>query len=259
MRVLPIPLFADNYCYAVIGRGASSFALVDAAHYPSILAYIQNSDILRKLRLTHVLTTHKHEDHSGGNRDLSAAHPNVSILGGREDEVPACTRTVSDNDEVEWEGVRGRVLAVPCHTRGHVAYYLRDEESQVVFTGDTLFVGGCGRFFEGSAQEMHTAFQRVLTLPGDTLMYPGHEYTVANLRWAAQVDKTNPHLQAKLSWAEEARRQGLFTVPSTLQEELTYNVFLRAAHFQALTGTSDPVSCLAELRRWKNENRVERS
>jgi len=163
---------------------------------------------------------------------------------------------VLHNEVLQWEGVRGHVLAVPCHTRGHVAYYLQDEDNRVVFTGDTLFVGGCGRFFEGSAQEMQTAFERVLALPGDTLMYPGHEYTVANLRWAAQVDKDNLHLQAKLAWAEEARRQGTPTVPSTLQAELTYNLFLRAAHFQALTGTSDPVSCLAELRRWKNENRV---
>jgi len=258
MRVLPIPLFADNYCYAVIGRGASSFALVDAAHYPSVLNYIQRSEVLRSLRLSHVLTTHKHEDHSGGNRELAAAHPTVSILGGREDQVPACTRSVTHQDAVDLEGVTGTVIAVPCHTRGHVAYYLQDEESRVVFTGDTLFVGGCGRFFEGSAQEMQTAMERLLALPGDTLVYPGHEYTVANLRWAALVDRNNEQLRAKLAWAEAARDQGLPTVPSTLQAELTYNVFLRASHFQGLTGTSDPVSCLAELRRWKNENKVQR-
>lgn len=258
MRVLPIPLFADNYCYAVVGRGASSFALVDAAHYTSVFEYIQRSEVLRNLRLSHVLTTHKHEDHSGGNREIAAAYPTVSILGGQEDQVPACTRPVTHHDTVDLEGVKGTVLAVPCHTRGHVAYFLQDEENKVVFTGDTLFVGGCGRFFEGSAQEMHTAVERLLALPGDTLMYPGHEYTVANLRWAALVDRDNEQLRAKLSWAETTRGQGLPTVPSTLQAELTYNVFLRAAHFLGLTGTSDPVSCLAELRRWKNENKVQR-
>ena len=258
MRVLPIPLFSDNYCYAVIGRAASSFALVDAAHFSGVFDYIRNSEILRNLRLTHILTTHKHEDHSGANREIALQYPSVSILGGRLDAIPGCNTPVSHNDRLELEGIQGKVIEVPCHTRGHVAYYLYDEENQVVFTGDTLFVGGCGKFFEGSARDMQNAFDRLMELPGETMVYPGHEYTVANLQWAAQVDKENPALQAKLLWAESQRSQGLPTIPSTLSSESTYNIFLRAALFQHLTNSPDPVSSLSELRRWKNENRVSR-
>ena len=256
MRIIPIPLFTDNYAYALFTPRLPSFLLIDPAHFPTVSAFVSHHSDLRTRTVSHILSTHKHADHSGDNRAFKDSVPGVVIVGGREDHIDACDWEVEDGREIEVGGeLVVRVVHTPCHTRGHVVYVVKEKEGtrQVAFTGDTLFIGGCGRFFEGTASEMYTSLQKLCGLPSHTEVYPGHEYTVSNLQWAAEVDRENGDLRRKLEWAKGERDAGRATVPSTIGEELTYNPFLRAHLLAPLVGTSDPVSSLSELRRWKNE------
>ncbi|PIC47414.1 hypothetical protein B9Z55_006783 [Caenorhabditis nigoni] len=153
-----------------------------------------------------------------------------------------------------------RSFSTPCHTSGHICYFVSDpsneSEPPVLFTGDTLFIAGCGRFFEGTAPQMDTALNKILkVLPEETLVYPGHEYTVANLKFAAHVEPQNPDVAAKLKWAQEQREKGLFTVPSTIFDEKATNPFMRVVEseeVQKTVETNDPIEGMAKLREMKN-------
>jgi hydroxyacylglutathione hydrolase len=153
--------------------------------------------------------------------------PKLSIYGSAEDgpRIPGLTHPVRDGDAVEIGGLRGRVILIPAHTSGHVAYHFPADKA--VFTGDTLFAGGCGRLFEGDAAQMMSSLGRLAMLPDDTRVYCGHEYTEKNLRFAAQLEPGNRKLAEKLSAVEGLRRQGRPTVPSTIAEEKATNPFLR--------------------------------
>ena len=161
---------------------------------------------------------------------------------------------MSGGDVFQLGGEDVQVLGVPCHTRGHVAY-LWDGN---LFCGDTLFVAGCGRFFEGEAREMDEALNHVFgSLPGTTKVYCGHEYTVGNLLFARSVEPDNQQVQEKLVWAQQQRAKGLSTVPSTLEEEWSYNPFMRVGEpdVQKQVGHDEPVSVMKALRELKNEFR----
>lgn len=133
--------------------------------------------------MTHVFTTHKHLDHSGGNESISKELPHITIIGGESDEIPACNHPVKDQDVLNLENeLRITCYHTPCHTRGHILYFFEDAEDRAVFTGDTIFIGGCGRFFEGTAEQMLAAMEKAKTLPSDTKVYCGHEYTESNLK-----------------------------------------------------------------------------
>ena len=181
----------------------------------------------RRLRLTTVLATHHHFDHVGGNQDLLAAVPGLRIVGSREDapRIPGITHPVDHGDHVTIGSMRGTVILIPAHTSGHVAYHFPD--ARALFTGDTLFAGGCGRLFEGDAAQMRSSLGRLTALPNDTRVYCGHEYTEKNLRFAAMLEPGNATLARKLAAVEALRRDGKPTVPSTIGEEKATNPFLR--------------------------------
>eukprot|EP00899_Mesostigma_viride_P025367 jgi/Mesvir1/6014/Mv24162-RA.1 len=172
-------------------------------------------------------------DHAGGNETMAASLPGVTIVGGTLDKVPACTKPVQHGDTFTLaSSLEVTCLHTPCHTGGHICYYVTDKrtpnEPGAVFTGDTLFVAGCGRFFEGSPADMDHALNGVLAkLPPDTLVYCGHEYSKKNLEFARTVDADNTAVHEKLAWVVEQLRGGRPTVPSTMGQELTYNPFLR--------------------------------
>jgi hydroxyacylglutathione hydrolase len=264
MRVIPIKLFEDNYSYAVYNMLSQVFFLVDPADWPAVSSFVTSHPELSTRRLTHIFTTHKHWDHSGGNESAIASHPELKIVGGEHDSIPACNLPVADGQELDMEnGIHVKVMHVPCHTRGHVLYYMTDNSAgehagapRVVFTGDTLFIGGCGKFFEGDAQEMHAAMEKIRSLPKDTLVYCGHEYTVSNLNWASKIENENQDITHKLQEYKDRIERGEPTVPSSVENEEKINVFMRAGHLASLLGVSDAVSALGTLREWKNQGKT---
>ncbi len=223
MDVTPVPQLADNYAYLLIDPASGEAAVVDCAEAAPVRAEVDR----RRVRLTAVLATHHHFDHVGGNEGLLAAAPGLRVYGSADDapRIPGITDRVRDGDPVCFGTVRGRVIMIPAHTSGHVAYHFPEERA--VFTGDTLFAGGCGRLFEGDARQMMASLARLAGLPPDTRVYCGHEYTEKNLRFATMLEPGNRALAEKLARVEALRREGRFTVPSTIAEERATNPFLR--------------------------------
>ena len=223
MEIVPVPQLSDNYAYLLIDGETGEGAVVDCAEAAPVLAEAR----ARSVRLGAVLATHHHFDHVGGNADLLAAAPGLRVYGSADDapRIPGITHRVRDGDTLEVGHVRGRVILIPAHTSGHVAYYFPTERA--VFTGDTLFAGGCGRLFEGDAAQMMASLAKLAALPDDTRVYCGHEYTEKNLRFAATLEPGNRALQEKLAAVEKLRRAHRPTVPSTIAEEKATNPFLR--------------------------------
>jgi hydroxyacylglutathione hydrolase len=221
--VVPVPQLSDNYAYLVIDPATKEAAVVDCAEARPVLDEVDR----RGVHLTSVLATHHHFDHVGGNLDLLAANPALRVHGSADDapRIPGITDRVRDGDGVQIGRLRGRVIYIPAHTSGHVAYHFPDERA--VFTGDTLFAAGCGRLFEGDASQMMSSLGKLASLPADTRVYCGHEYTEKNLRFAASLEPGNAAVADKLRTVEGLRRQGKPTVPSTIAEERATNPFLR--------------------------------
>ncbi|CAA19450.1 hydroxyacylglutathione hydrolase [Caenorhabditis elegans] len=249
---------ADNFMYIVKksseARAALLVDLVNEEDYKE-LADKENIDI------TAVLTTHHHYDHCGGNEGFRRQFPNVMILGG-DSRIPAMDRHVKHGDMAEFAGLQIKCLSTPCHTSGHICYHITNPAADstspgVVFTGDTLFIAGCGRFFEGTAPQMDVALNEILkNLPVETQIFPGHEYTVANLKFACHVEPGNEKAAQKLEWAQRQIEQGGFTVPSTVAEEKATNPFMRvreSEEIQKSIGTCDAVVGMAKLREMKNK------
>lgn len=249
MIIQQIPLFQDNYSYLLVDEATNTAAVVDPADPEVVLRALSELNV----DLVAILCTHHHWDHSGGNLTIQQKFPKIAIYGGKEDaaRIPGLTVAVDHGATVAVGEITGCVLSVPCHTRGHIAYLFND----ALFCGDTLFVGGCGRFFEGDAQQMDYALNSVFgTLADDVRVFCGHEYTVNNLRFAQLVEPFNRDVKKKLEWAVQRRQFGESTVPSTLAEERTYNPFFRTRHsdVQAFAGCSDPVEVLRVLRERKD-------
>ena len=257
MDVIPVPQLADNYAYLLVDPKTGQAGVVDCAEAGPVLAAIGQ----RGVQLVAVLATHHHFDHVGGNEDLAAAVPGLRVYGSAGDaaRIPAITHRVRDGDPVEVGTLRGRVIMVPAHTSGHVAYHFPSEPA--VFTGDTLFAGGCGRLFEGDAAQMMGSLARLAQLPPETLVYCGHEYTEKNLRFAALLEPGNRPLRDKLARVEALRREGRPTVPTTIAEEKATNPFLRTDS-RELAATvrqrvpdlpaGDPVALFAAVRSLKD-------
>lgn len=211
-----LPTLADNYTY-LLWQDSEACAL-DAGEAGPVLAAVRRN----RLALRWVLSTHGHADHSGGNRELKK-QTNCEFPGEKS----------GQDNTLNLGNLALGVLATPGHTRDSVCYYLSGSPG-MLFTGDTLFVGGCGRLFEGSAQDLWDSFQKLLRLPEETLIYCGHEYTLENYAFARSVEPGNPVLPERIAWAEQQTRAGRPTVPSTLALEKQTNPFLRAGSAKEL-------------------------
>lgn len=246
-----IPLLQDNYGYLIRDPKGNATAIVDPAVAEPILRALAK----RHWGLDYILNTHHHYDHTGGNLDLKQA-TDCKVIGARYDSerIPGIDLGLADGDTVRIGEAEGEVIAVNGHTHGHIAYWFR--ESRALFCGDTLFSLGCGRLFEGKPEEMWGSLERLRALPDETLVLCGHEYTLANARFALSVDPDNPDLLARAEEVERKRANGESTVPSTMEMERRTNPFLRAdtrtiARTIGMEG-EPPAQIFAELRRRKD-------
>lgn len=267
LTLTPIAAFSDNYLWMLHdGRDA---IVVDPGDAAPVLRMLER----HALRLVGILVTHHHGDHVGGLAELSAhlqgADRQGAIHGPATEAMPVAVVPQRGGDEFELLGQRFRVIDVPGHTAGHIAYYCArpsDGSAPLLFCGDTLFSGGCGRLFEGTPAQMHASLTRLAALPGATRVCCAHEYTLSNLRFAQTIEPANPELEQYRAWCEAQRSQGLPTLPSTIAVELSINPFLRCREPSVVAAArehaslpslaaDDPVAVFAELRQWKNDFR----
>jgi hydroxyacylglutathione hydrolase len=220
VKIVAVPQLMDNYAYVIVDEASGEAGVVDCAEAEPVLRAVEQAGV----RLTAILPTHHHYDHVGGNDDLLKAHPGLAVYGVDE-RIPGLTRPVQDGDTLRLGTLTARVIFIPAHTTGHIAYYFPDEPA--VFTGDTLFAGGCGRLFEGDAAMMIGSLSKLLGLPDATRVYFGHEYTEKNLRFALTLEPANTALQEKHQWSESQTRGGGTTTPTTIGSEKATNPFLR--------------------------------
>ncbi len=227
MRVVAVDQLMDNYAYLVIDDESGQAGVVDVAEADSVLSVAASEGV----RVVAVLSTHHHFDHVGGNLDLIArlGDDKLRVFGysGDCDRIPGITDPLEDGEEFALAGLRGRALFIPAHTNGHIAYYF--ENAATVFTGDTLFAGGCGRLFEGDAAQMKASLERLASLPDETRIYCGHEYTRNNLAFAASLEPGNARLAEWRKRADELLEAGKPTVPTTIELEKATNPFLRSS------------------------------
>lgn len=256
LDVLTIPAFQDNYLW-LIHDGVHA-TVVDPGDAAPVLAALTE----HHLSLSSILLTHHHADHVGGVPDLLQRF-DVPVFGPRQENIPHTTQTLGEGDTVIVPelGLKLEVFDVPGHTRGHIAYF--SPEQLWLFCGDTLFAGGCGRLFEGTPEQMVASLTKLQTLPDATQIFCAHEYTIANLRFAIEVEPNNSELTTRLQHEQAKRAQGRPTVPSTIGLEKATNPFLRfcepgiADRLVATGHISDrePIAVFAALRQWKNSYR----
>ncbi len=265
LELLALPAFTDNYIW-MLHDGAQAL-VVD----PGEAAPVQQALAQHSLALAGILVTHHHGDHVGG---LDALRPLLrgQVHGPAREHIPGPLQTHENDDSFELLGLRIRVIEVPGHTAGHVAFFIEqpgDGAAPILFCGDTLFSGGCGRVFEGTPAQMLASLDRLAALPGNTRVCCAHEYTLSNLRFAQTIEPANEALAAYRAWCEARRGQALPTLPSTIGQELAINPFLRCAepavraaaraHEQQNqippSAAPDRVAVFATLRQWKNNFR----
>lgn len=225
MDVKILPALQDNYMYLIVDKASKEAAIVDPVEPKTVLEAVKQHGV----NLTTVLTTHHHWDHAGGNEELVKLSPGLKVYGG-DSRIGALTNKVTHNTKLNIGQLNVQCLFTPCHTTGHICYYVTHEGTNetAVFTGDTLFLAGCGRFFEGTAEQMHNALVNILSkLPDHTKVFCGHEYTLQNLKFAAHVEPKNSEIAKKLEWAIQRRNDAKPTVPSTILDEKLYNPFMR--------------------------------
>lgn len=254
LHVQPIPAFSDNYIWLLTEKSGNA-VVVDPGDADPVLERLEEAG----LRLTAVLVTHHHYDHTGGLEDLAAAYPDLRVYGPRDDRIAGLTDRLGADDQIRPAGLSTHftVMEVPGHTSSHIAYLGAGK----LFCGDTLFAAGCGRVFDGTFEQLARSLAHIAALPEETLCYCAHEYTLANLGFAAWVEPDSAALAERTESEMQRRERGEPTVPSTLDLELRTNPFLRTdvsnvvAAAEAFAGRrlESRTQVFTALRRWKDE------
>ena len=223
LDIRQIPVLKDNFIYLARDPASGAVAVVD----PAVAGPVLNEAKSLGWKITHILNTHHHGDHVGGNMEIKEATGCTIVGPGHDpDRIPGMDVQVRDGDTYDLGKARAQVFFVPGHTSGHIAYWFKD--SAALFCGDTMFSIGCGRLFEGTPQQMWTSLSRLRALPPETRIYCAHEYTESNIRFALTVDPDNAALQKRAAEVRSLRAAGKYSVPSLLGEERAANPFLRA-------------------------------
>ncbi|KAJ5246595.1 Hydroxyacylglutathione hydrolase [Penicillium chermesinum] len=240
----------NNYAYLVTDEPTKKSVIIDPANPPEVAPVLKSQISEGKIDLTAIINTHHHWDHAGGNDEILKQFSGLQVIGGAN--CQSVTKTPAHESTFKiGERILVKALHTPCHTQDSICYFMQDGDQRVVFTGDTLFIGGCGRFFEGNAAEMHNALNKVLAaLPDDTKVYPGHEYTKQNVKFCISVSESEPIKKLQAFAEANKETQGKFTIG----DEKLHNVFMRVQdpEIQQKVGKTDPVDVMTALREMKN-------
>ena len=284
MKVIPICHYEPgwNFSYIIHADNKEKCLLVDPGLSDKTLTFLKENP---QYKVSHILITHKHDLHAGNLSHLVRAleeiyHKKLEVVSGRADAKfrRLCSTTIIVNEgegaSFEVENLKVTCIPAPCHTLGSLVYLIETREAlsgkendlsfvkknetichRCIFTGDTHFVGGCGYFMEGNARMMMRNIEMLKSLPKDTFIFPGHEYTIRNLKWAMSIEWENEAYEKKLKWAEEKRKNGEFTIPSMIEEEFEINIFWRTKLpiLKEKMKNEDPVKVLSKLREMKNK------
>jgi hydroxyacylglutathione hydrolase len=255
MNLLPLPAFSDNYIWLLQHQGMA--LVVDPGESTPVNHWLKENNH----RLDCILVTHHHGDHTGGVSDLQREW-GAKVYGPAKEKLGFEYQAMSQGSSLSWHGLNFRTIDVPGHTAGHIAYYAEpDNQTPLLFCGDTLFSGGCGRLFEGTAEQMLQSMDKLAALPSKTRVCCAHEYTLSNLKFANAVEPDNLVLKDYISKCQQLRAQNLPTLPAELGNEMQINPFLRtrkpsvinAVKKMAPPGTDKEAEIFAQLRIWKNE------
>tara|TARA_B100001250_G_scaffold257929_1_gene222071 strand:+ start:126 stop:896 length:771 start_codon:yes stop_codon:yes gene_type:complete len=253
IEIIPVTALKDNYIWLLENKINRSTVIVDPSEHEPVLKIIK----AKGLNPVAIFITHHHWDHVGGIGGLINEY-DIPVYTPKKETVTGSTNLVREGDTIDLPELElnFKVLDVPGHTSGAVAYYAE----KMIFSGDTLFTAGCGRLFEGTPTEMYRSLAKIKKLPDDTLIYCGHEYTVSNLEFASIVEKNNASTQKRLDISKQTRRMNLPTVPSSLEIEKKTNPFLRCEEKSVIKAASEragrkldnPVEVFATIRNWKD-------
>lgn len=257
LEVTPIRAFHDNYLWLFRQTDSRECGIVDPGDAEPVLRHLQENDLELKV----ILITHHHADHTGGIRQL-LEHYDAPVYGPASPNIPAVTHPLGENEQVSVLNEEFQIIEIPGHTLDHIAYYSSESNGRkpVLFCGDTLFAGGCGRVFEGTHTMMHNSLQKLARLDPDTSVYCAHEYTMANLNFARAVSPENMNLSERISLEQHKRDRDVPTVPTSIRVELETNPFLRcndqeliaAASQHAGVNVESPEEVFAVIRGWKD-------
>lgn len=252
MHIQSIPMWegtGNNYAYLVVDDKSKEAVIIDPANPPEVLPVLKDKTKNGDIKLSTIINTHHHHDHAGGNKEILKHFP-LPIFGGKDCDSVTNTPAHKSTFSVG-EAIKATALHTPCHTQDSICYFFEDGTDKAVFTGDTLFIGGCGRFFEGNAEEMHEALNETLaSLPDDTKVYPGHEYTKGNVRFAKRVLENDAIKKLEEFAQNNKETQGKFTIG----DEKQHNVFMRVndPSIQKSVGYDKPVDVMRALREMKD-------
>jgi len=251
MKIEIIPCLNDNYSYIIIDEKNKKTCVIDPSESKPIINFLKK----KNLKLDYILNTHHHYDHVGGNTELKKKYKS-KIIGFEKDNkrIPEIDTLVKDEEIWKEDNFEAKIMHIPGHTLGHICFYFYKENN--LFTGDTLFSLGCGKIFEGTYEQMFSSLEKIKKLPLETKIYCGHEYTLQNSRFCIQYDKDNKNLIKKIDQINKKMKNNSPTIPSTLEDELKSNIFLRSNNKKIQTNLNinndSPLATFSKLRDLKD-------
>ena len=234
MIVEIIPCLQDNYSYLIIDETNNNACVIDPSEAKPVIDLVER----KKINLKYILNTHHHYDHIGGNEELKKKYNSI-VVGYKDDaeRIPGINVLVENNQVWKNDNFEAKIIHIPGHTTGHISFHFFNEK--LIFTGDTLFSLGCGKIFEGTYQEMFESLNKIKSLPADTKIYCGHEYTLQNSKFCIKHDPENTNLQNKILEIAKKHEKAQPTIPSTLKDEIECNIFLRAKNVESFSKLRD--------------------